>query len=91
MKAPEGMPKGDPKWTFWGTIIIAVWVVVLLIIPYNSDSLPINILSIIWRYVPVVAIGLFVLFIIVGVVLYQIKKHSPTFYENMPAWIKKLC
>lgn len=90
IKAPKGMPKGDPKWTFYGTIILAVWVVGLLILPYKSDSLPMNIFSIIWRIMPIVAIGLFLLFVIVGIALHYTKKHFPDFFDKMPAWIKKL-
>ena len=37
-----------------------------------------------------VAIGLFVLFVIVGVILYQTKVHFPNFFDKLPELIKEI-
>ena len=91
MRAPKGMPKGDPKLTFWGTVGLFIWVLGILIIPDKSTNIMIIILKHIWFIVPVIILGLLALFIIIGITLYQTKIRFPNFFDKLPVWVKKLC
>ena len=92
MKAPYGMPQGDPKWNRIGTICLVIWLVGILIISQiESDNIILSIICIVWGAIPFVLIGLFILFMIIGIALYQVKIHFPTLFYKLPEWLKKLC
>ena len=85
----EGRVPGDPKWNFWGTIILIVWILVLLFIPDKSDNIFIRIFYIIWFSIPCVFIGGFFLYVIFGIIINQLYSRFPDTYDKLPKWIKK--
>lgn len=85
----EGRVPGDPKWNFWGTIILFVWIFGLLLMP-DSDSTFWKILHIVWIAVPLIVIGLFIIYCVVGVIIVQLNSRFPDRYEKLPKWVKEL-
>ena len=91
MKAPYGMPQGDPKWNRIGSLCLVIWLVGLLITSQiDSDNTFVSIICVVWIAIPFVTIGLFILFVIISIILYQTKMRFPNFFYKLPRWIKKL-
>ena len=89
MKLKNGMPYGDTKFYRIAKICLFVWVLVFLILPDSSNNVIVNVLCLIWRAIPFIAIGLFLLLVIIGILLYQTKKHLPDRFDILPKWIKQ--
>lgn len=90
----RGRLPGDPKWNFWGTIIIYGWIFVLIFIPDKSDNTYIRIFRMIWVTIPCVVIGGLILFVIFGIIIYQLSLRFPDKYDKLndklTEWIEDL-
>jgi hypothetical protein len=70
--------------------IFMTWLVIFLILIMTKIEIFGIELSVLWGSLLFIAIGLFVLFAVVGVVLYQMKIHYPAFFYKLPGWIKSI-
>ena len=70
--------------------IIMAWLVIFLILLMTKIEVFGIELSSIWGSLLFVAIGLFVLFAAVGIVLNQARVHYPDFFDKLPERIKKI-
>ena len=70
--------------------IFMAWLVIFLILLMTKIEVFGIELASLWGGLSFVAIGLFVLFVIVGVVLYQTKVHYPDFFDKLPEQIKRI-
>ena len=94
MKAPEGMPQGDPKYTRRATLCLIIWLIgLLIIIMSDSHNAFIKVFNYVWMaytfIIVVYIIGIF-LCILIGIILYQLYSRFPNAYEKLPNWIKRL-
>ena len=89
-KSPKGIQYGDTKFYRIAKICLLIWVLVFLILPDSSNNVIVNVSCIIWRAIPFIAIGLFVLLVITGILLYQTKNHFPDSFGKLPKWIKQI-
>lgn len=83
---PNKIKPQDPR--FMGIFI--VWLVIFIILLMTKVEVFGIDLASLWGGLLFVAIGLFVLFAIIGVVLYQTKVHYPDFFDKLPERIKKI-
>ena len=90
MKAPKGMPQGNPKFIQRATLYLIVWLVVFLILLMADIKVGGIEIDRLWLALPFLIIAIFIAYIIVGIVLYQTKAHFPNFYEKLPERIKKI-
>lgn len=86
----RGREPGDPKWNFWVTRILFGWLLVLVFLPDSGDSTFWKIFNIVWRVVPLIVIGLFIIYCVVGVIIVQLNSRFPDRYEKLPKWVKEL-
>ena len=86
----NGREPGDPKWNAIGTSCLFIWIFGLLLIPEHSESVLWKVMGIVWITIPLVIIGLFILYIISGIIINQLHSRFPDAYEKMPKWIKYL-
>ena len=70
--------------------IFMAWLVIFLILLMTKIEVFGIELASLWGGLLFVAIGLFVLFVIVGVVLYQTKVHYPDFFDKLTEQIKRI-
>ncbi len=70
--------------------IFMAWLVIFIILLITKVEVFGFELAGLWGGLLFVAIGLFVLFVIVGVILYQTKVHFPNFFDKLPELIKKI-
>ena len=90
MKAPKGMPQGDPEFIKKATLCLIVWLVVFLILLMADIKVGGIEIDRLWLALPFLIIAIFIAYIIVGIVLYQTKAHFPNFFDNLPIWIKEI-
>ena len=70
--------------------IFIVWLVIFLFLLITKiEFFGIDLLSL-WGCLFFVAISLFVLFIVIGILLYQMKVHTPHFFDKLPKWLRKI-
>ena len=86
----NGREPGDPKWNAIGTLCLFIWIFGILLIPEPGESVLWKVIRIVWITIPLVVIGLFILYIISGIIIYQIHSRFPDAYEKIPKWIKNL-
>lgn len=70
--------------------IFIVWLLIFLILLMSKIEVFGIELSRLWGGLLLVAIGLFILFAVVGIFLYQTKVHFPDFFNKLPDWIKAI-
>ena len=70
--------------------IFIAWLVILLILLMTKIEVLGIELSRLWGGLLFVAIGLFILFAVLGAFLYQTKVHYPHFFDKLPERIKKI-
>ena len=90
MKAPKGMPQGDPEFIKRATLCLIVWLVVFLILLMTDIKVWGIEIDRLWLALPFLILAIVVAYMIVGIVLYQTKAHFPNFFDNLPIWIKKI-
>ena len=68
--------------------IFIAWLVIFLFLLMTKIEVWGIELSSLWGCLLFVAIGLFVLFAVVGILLYQMKVHIPHFFDKLPKWLR---
>ena len=86
----NGRVPGDPKWNFWGTVCLFIWIGVVLFIPESSESFFGKVFRIVWVGTPCVIIALFILWVIIVIIINQLSLFFPNTYNKLPKWLKKL-
>lgn len=86
----NGRVPGDPKWNAIGFLCLFIWLIGLLLMPEHSDSVLGKVICIVWIAIPIVFIGLFILYSIFGIIIFQLYSRFPDAYEKFPKWIKNL-
>lgn len=70
--------------------IFMAWLVIFLILLMTKIEVFGIELSCLWGSLLFVAIGLFVLFVVVGILLYQMKVHIPRYFDKLPKWLRMI-
>ena len=77
------------QWNFWSIVIISIWIIGFLLLP-DSDGIFWKILHIVWMAIPLIVIGLLILYFVVGFIIFQLNLRFPDRYEELPEWVKEL-
>ena len=90
MRAPMGMPKGDPEFSQKVTICLMIWGFVFAILLALDIKVFGGMIARIWLSLLLVVFGLFLIYCVVGIIIYQLYSHFPIKYGKLPKWIRFL-